>query len=68
MSIFLAPDDVAILTGKKKKSCQVDQLRFMGIPFYINAAGRPVVTKAALNCLETECDLPKKEWESAVLK
>jgi len=68
MSIFLTPDDVAILTGKKRKSCQVDWLRSEGIPFYINANGRPVVTKAALNCQETERDVPKKEWESAVLK
>lgn len=68
MTIFLIPEDLAILTGKKKKSCQVDQLRVMDIPFFINAAGRPVVTKAALNCLKTVRDIQKKEWESSVLK
>ena len=66
MSIFLAQDDVAILTGKKKKSCQVDQLRAMGIPFYINAAGRPVVTIAALE--GGKIDKSDNEWEPAVLK
>jgi len=65
MSIFLAPDDVAILTGKKKKSCQVDQLRTMGIPFYINAAGRPVVTIAALE--GKKVDELDNEWKPAVL-
>ena len=65
MSIFLAQDDVAILTGKKKKSCQVDQLRDMGIPFYINAAGRPIVTYLALEGGKIE--KPDTEWKPAVL-
>lgn len=67
MSIFLAPDDVAILTGKKKKSCQVDQLRVMGILFYINAAGRPVVPIVAIEGKEI-VEEPSKTWEPAVLK
>ena len=68
MSIFLAPDDVAILTGKKKKSCQVDQLREMGILFYINAAGRPVVPVASVEGRDFSQQAPKKEWQSALLK
>jgi len=65
MSIFLAQDDVAILTGKKKKSCQVDQLRTMGIPFHINAAGRPIVTVSTLEGKKVE--RPDNEWKPAVL-
>ncbi len=65
MTIFLTPEDVAYLTGKKKKSCQVDQLREMGIPFYINAAGRPVVTKSALE--DKKIEKLDTEWKPAVL-
>jgi hypothetical protein len=43
MSIFLDDDDVVKLTGKKLKAGQIDVLRRMGILFYVNAAGRPVV-------------------------
>ncbi|PSJ15975.1 DUF4224 domain-containing protein [Nitrosomonas supralitoralis] len=48
MSIFLDDDDVARLAGTKIKSRQVAQLRIMGILFYINAAGRPVVPRSAV--------------------
>ena len=68
MSIFLAQDDIAILTGKKKKSCQVDQLREMGILFYINAAGRPVVPVASVEERDFSHKTQKKEWQPALLK
>jgi hypothetical protein len=48
MSTFLTLDEVAILTGRRIKSKQVEQLRLMGIAFWVNAIGRPVVTVAAL--------------------
>ncbi|MGH8643175.1 MAG: DUF4224 domain-containing protein [Gammaproteobacteria bacterium] len=47
MSIFLSADEIAALTGKRRKSCQIAWLRTSGIPFYVNASGRPVVTCAA---------------------
>lgn len=48
MSTFLTLDEVATLTGRRVKSKQVDQLRTMGIAFWVNAIGRPVVTVAAV--------------------
>ncbi|WP_244071893.1 DUF4224 domain-containing protein [Nitrosomonas sp. PY1] len=67
MSIFLDDDDVAKLSGSKLKSRQIDSLRKMGILFYINAAGRPVVPKSAI---EGGIQTIKQEqsWAPNVLK
>ena len=65
MTIFLTQSDVENLTGRKRKSCQVDALRVMGIPFHINAAGRPVVTVAALEGKKVEKS--DNKWKPAVL-
>ena len=52
MSTFLTPDEIRELTGigrgkggKKRETLQAAALRTMRIPFYVNAAGRPVVTR-----------------------
>ena len=66
MSIFIDPDDVAILTGKKNKSGQIEALRRMGIAFFVNPSGRPVVTKAALEGKISQ-DKPKSAWQPSVL-
>ena len=46
MSTFLSDADVAMLTGRKKKDFQREQLQKMGIPFFVNACGRPVVARS----------------------
>ena len=46
--MFLCDDDMALLTGYKRKALQVQQLRRMGIPFFVNAAGQPIVAKAVV--------------------
>jgi hypothetical protein len=43
MSMFLTPDELAELTGRKIKSKQIEALRRMGLPFHVNATGKPVV-------------------------
>ena len=48
MGMFLTADDLAELTGRKIKSKQIEALRRMGLPFHVNAVGKPVVTVAAL--------------------
>jgi len=47
--MFLSKDDVAILTGAKIKSKQITQLRRMGLPFWVNANGVPVVPRSAID-------------------
>lgn len=48
MGTFLQADDVAILTGRKTKSKQIEALQRMRIPFWVNAIGKPVVALAAV--------------------
>lgn len=45
---FLEQNEIFELTGRKLKSLQVQALRQMGVPFFINAIGRPVVTRTAI--------------------
>ena len=48
MGMFLSTDDLAALTGRKIKSKQIETLRRMGLPFHVNAAGKPVVPVSAI--------------------
>jgi hypothetical protein len=61
MSAFLQADDLALLTGRKVKSKQIEALRRMGIAFFVNACGKPVVTVAAVEGRKEA--IPKKTWE-----
>lgn len=57
---FLEGWEIAELTGRKIKSKQIEALRKMRLPFFVNAAGKPVVVRSAL---EGRKDAPKKtEW------
>lgn len=49
MGMFLTPDELAELTGRKIKSKQIEALRRMGLPFHVNACGKPVVSVAAID-------------------
>lgn len=60
MSMFLSSQDIAELTGRKTKSKQIEALLRMGLPFWVNAIGKPVVT---LKALEGRRELPQeKAW------
>jgi len=48
MGMFLTSDELAELTGRKIKSKQIEALRRMGLPFHVNAVGKPVVPAAAI--------------------
>lgn len=70
---FLNVDEIAALTGIKggrggqpKHVLQIDQLRTMGIPFWINAAGKPVVARAAIEG-RTVASPPPVAWHPAVI-
>lgn len=45
---FLTDEEVRRLTARKLKTKQIESLRRMGIPFFVNAIGRPVVTRVAV--------------------
>ena len=63
MSTFLSADDIAVLTGRRVKSKQIEALRRMGIAFWVNACGKPVVTLAAVEGQKaTDKSRPLKQW------
>lgn len=45
---FLRPEELVVLTGRKVKSKQIDALRRMGVAFFVNALGKPVVARSAI--------------------
>lgn len=48
MDTFLTADAVVRLTGRRRKSKQIEALRTMGLPFWVNAIGEPVIAIAAV--------------------
>lgn len=64
--MFLTPEEIAELTGRKLRRLQVEQLRTMGIPFYVNAVGRPVVVRSVLENKKEAA--PKPKWQSPMLR
>lgn len=60
MSMFLSTQDLSELTGRKTKSKQIEALRKMGLPFWINAIGKPVVASTALSGTRDAPD--EKTW------
>lgn len=63
---FLGNDEITVLTGRKIKSKQIEALRKMGIPYFVNATGHPVVTRTAI---EGKKDEPQpKKWTPNVLR
>lgn len=47
-AMFLSAEELVQLTGRKARSKQIDVLRRMGIPFFVNALGRPVVARSSV--------------------
>lgn len=65
-STFLTMEAVAMLTGRRRKSKQVEALRMMGLPFWVNPIGQPIVTVAAVEgrrepTREKEWVMPRKK-------
>jgi Domain of unknown function (DUF4224) len=68
-TMFLTSEELAILTGRKLKSYQIEALRRMGIPFFVNAIGRPVVARSAIEGgSKVATDPPKRRWTSPMMK
>ena len=64
--LFLTADELHQLTGKRLKALQIAHLRSSGIPFRVNACGKPVVTRAAIEGIVKQPDNPT--WKPAVLQ
>lgn len=59
--MFLEPEDLIQLTGLRQKKAQIAQLKRMGIPFFVNASGHPVVAVAAIEGRKP-AEMPKPKW------
>lgn len=46
---FLSVAEVAALTGRKKHSLQIALLKKIGMPFWVNARGQPIIARTALD-------------------
>jgi hypothetical protein len=64
--MFLTDAELVTLTGRKIKSLQIEALRKMGLTFWVNAAGRPVVARATIEGKKVE-NPANEEWTPAVL-
>ena len=64
--MFLTPDDLILLTGKRQKVKQIEQLRRMGVPFYTNASGHPIVARAEVEG-SRKVPATQQVWKPAVL-
>jgi hypothetical protein len=67
MSLCLTRDEIAELTRSKLKAGQIKFLVQNGIRHYVDAHGRPVVTRAAIGIgigIESEEKRPLPRWRS----
>ena len=60
---FLTKEEVAILTGRKVKSKQIEQLRKMALPFWVNAVGVPIIARSTIEGKGQEASPAKVAWE-----
>lgn len=74
MSLFLTPQEVVELTGiargrggKTREHMQAEHLRQLGIPFFPNASGRPMIARAIIEGGTFKQNQPKQTWQPAVL-
>lgn len=66
--MFLTKDEIATLTGRKKRQLQIEQLRKMGIPFWVNAVNAPIVARAIIEESKGKVQPPKPAWVPNLLK
>lgn len=64
---FLDSEEICELTGRAHKGLQIKALAKMGIPYYVNAVGRPVIARSAIEG-RIAVPAPKKAWAPRVLK
>jgi hypothetical protein len=67
--MFLTDEELVRLTGRKMKSKQIEALRKMAIPFFVNALGQPIVARAQFEPGQknSTAEAPRKAWVPRVL-
>lgn len=59
---FLDSEELSTLTGRRVRRLQIETLRRMGLPFWVNAAGRPVVPRSAIDGKRETRTPTKRAW------
>jgi len=62
-NMFLTQEELVELTGRKIKSKQIEVLRRMALPFWVNACGKPVVPVTAIEGRKQPASKPEPTWE-----
>ena len=65
---FLDDEALRLLTGYKVARLQINQLRRMGLPFFVNGAGKPVVPRAAVEGSRSKTKQKESAWHPAWAK
>lgn len=65
--LFLTTEEIKDLTGRSHAKKQIDVLRKNRIPFHLNAAGHPKVTREALLGKTKHQPEPKPIWQPSIL-
>jgi hypothetical protein len=66
---FLERDEIKGLTGRSHVKLQIAALQQMGVPFFVNGIGRPVVARSAVEGRSNgAATAAKKAWVPRVLK
>lgn len=61
---FLERDEIRELTGRAYVRMQIAALARMGIPFFVNDIGRPVVARSAVEGrVPAKAQPERKKWE-----
>lgn len=63
--LFLHANEIECLAGKKNKKTQIEALRRMGIHFFVNGIGAPVVPRPQFFGQKTEV---QTTWKPRVLE
>lgn len=73
MSLFLTPQEVAQLTGiargrdgLSREQLQCQHLKRIGVAFFPNASGRPMVARTTIEGAQPQKQI-KQVWQPAVL-
>lgn len=65
---FLSREDVRVLTGRAHRAAQIESLKIMGVPFFVNATGWAIVARSAVDGRSNAHQAaPKKGWVPRVL-
>lgn len=70
-STFLSADEVKELTDYVRYGKQREALRAMGVPFWTNPSGRPIVSRALFETQraeETAKPGARRRWQSSKIK